>query len=295
MAFTLESTTNRVITLEEYIDHVRRRVDVYDLASISESADLLKALANNRSFVTEHINNELRQWRNFQVQNTYTAQTLLLGSGPNFLVRANIWVPPAQNAQGRQDQKHLFYYQVPHDHNFSFLTIGYFGPGYETTIYEYDPDSIAGAVGEHVALRYLETTSLPEGKIMLYRASHDVHSQEHPQEFSISLNLLLAPPETNLANQYLFDLDSCTIRDYVKTAGTSRIMLCRIARHVGDGTTINVLESLAARHPSERVRATAYESWAALDAGSRERIWAQASDDSHTLVKRLADADLRRP
>ena len=31
-----------------------------------------------------------------------------------------------------------FFYHVPHDHNFSFLTVGYLGPGYWSEYYEYD-------------------------------------------------------------------------------------------------------------------------------------------------------------
>jgi hypothetical protein len=71
------------------------------------------------------------------------------------------------------------------------MTVGFFGPGYETTIYEYDSSKVTGFVGESVDLRFLETTQLPPGKVMLYRPHADVHAQYPPSELSISLNLMV--------------------------------------------------------------------------------------------------------
>jgi hypothetical protein len=292
MALTLETHTAESIGLEEYVEYISHNVEVRDLDSVSASAPQLAALSNNRTFLTEHINNELRDWRHFQLANSYTAQTLLLGLGKDFIVRANIWVPPARDIRTRDAQNQMFYYQIPHDHNFSFLTVGYLGSGYETAIYEYDSDCVSGILGEHVTLRFLERTSLPQGKIMLYRASKDVHYQEHPKEFSISLNLLLAFPEISLKNQFLFDLDSRTIREYVQSPGASRVMVCHIARYVGNGATVNLLEALSARHASERVRATAYESWSILEPGESDAIWRRALEDRHSYVRYCAERQL---
>src|SRR5579884_2565752 len=148
MALTLNSETSSVTSLEDYTEHIRHHVDVRDLDSVCDSANQLKALANNRDFLVEHLNRELLDWRNCQLTNSYTAQTLLLGGGRDFLSRANIWMPPARDAAAREDQNRLFFYEIPHDHNFSFLTVGYFGPGYETTIYEYDSSGVQGEIGE---------------------------------------------------------------------------------------------------------------------------------------------------
>ncbi|MBT2543060.1 hypothetical protein J7E99_20695 [Streptomyces sp. ISL-44] len=87
---------------------------------------------------------------------------LLLGSGTDYMVRANIWLPPT-GMDPRQEQV-LHSYELAHDHPFSFLTVGYFGPGYETTIWEYNPDTLTGQPGEQVELELLEHTDLPPGQ-----------------------------------------------------------------------------------------------------------------------------------
>ena len=292
MALTLIAETDKTSSLEDYNEYVRHKVNFRDLDSVCASAAELKALANNKTFLTEHLNRELLDWRNCQQYNSYTAQTMLLGGGRGFVVRANIWMPPARDAAGREDQKKLFFYEVPHDHNFSFLTVGYFGPGYETTIYEYDSSAIKGNIGEKVQLQFLEKTTLPAGKMMLYRASRDIHSQGHPEAFSISLNLLLTPPEINRREQYLFDLESSKIAECVKNPTSSRLMMCRTARYIGDSRTASLLDELVQKHDSGRVRLTAAQSLSALEPWSATAIWQRAASDSSALVREYARNNL---
>ena len=294
MALTIDGQTTEVISLEEYREYVGSHVDVRDLDSVCNSADKLKALANNKTFLIEHFNQSLRDWRNFQLANSYTAQTLLLGAGPDFIIRANIWTPPPADPELRATQKRLFVYDVPHDHNFSFLTVGYFGPGYETTIYEYDPKRVAGEIGEKVELRFLERTTLPVGKMMLYRMSRDVHSQEYPERLSISLNLLLAPPETNQREQFLFDLKSSRIAQYARNTASTRLTMCRVARYIGDSRTATLLDELSCKHSSARVRLTAAESLSILEPSSGKFIWGRAADDDSPLVREHAIKQLER-
>jgi hypothetical protein len=263
-------------------------VNVRDWDSVCASADWLKALANNRTFLAEHLNQELLNWKQSPAANPYTAQTIILGGGRDFLVRANIWMPPSRDPSMREDQRQLFLYEVPHDHNFSFLTVGYFGSGYETTIYEYDSEKIQGEVGEKVALRFLERTTLPAGKMMFYRASKDIHTQGHPEEFSISLNLLLSPPEVNQKDQYLFDLEASRIAQQAKNPTSSRLMMCRVARYIGNAQTAELLDILAQKHSSARIRLTATESLAGLEPANGRAFWERAVRDVSPLVSSCA-------
>ena len=164
MALTLEADTQESITLEEYVDYVSREVDVDDEASIVASARALRALANNRRFVGQFLTNELRSWKDFQPTNGYTAQTFMLAQRERFAVRANIWEPPAASRELREHQNALYYYQVPHDHNFSFLTVGYLGPGYETVIYERDPDGLVGVSGREWICASWSARLCPRGR-----------------------------------------------------------------------------------------------------------------------------------
>jgi hypothetical protein len=286
MALTLETDTPDTISLEEYVDYVSREVDVEDEASVLASAHKLRALANNRRFVGEYLTRQLRSWRDFQPTNRYTAPTLMLAREERFAVRANIWEPPPVSPQQREHQKALYYYQVPHDHNFSFLTVGYLGPGYDTLIYERDPDAVVGVVGERVGLRFSERTTLSMGKVMYYRASRDIHSQEHPEAFSLSINLLLGQAAPQRKDQYFFDLDAGTVSGVGSSGGTaSRVMPCRLARYVGDHHTAEALEPIAANHPTPRIRVVALESLATLVSDSARAIWKRGEIDGHPLVR----------
>src|SRR3546814_8782480 len=90
-----------------------------------------------------------------------------------------------------------FFYGKAHDHNFSFLTVGYMGPGYWSEYYEYDYANVAGYVGEKVNLRYIEKSKLDEGKVMLYRIHRDVHLQLPADEMSVSLNIMRSEEHTS--------------------------------------------------------------------------------------------------
>ena len=101
-----------------------------------------------------------------------------------------------------------FFYDLPHDHNFSFLTVGYLGPGYWSDYYEHDGDAHAGLDGEPVELRFVERSRLSEGRVLLYRAHRDIHVQRPPDSFSVSLNILAADPGQHWRTQYRFDIDT---------------------------------------------------------------------------------------
>jgi hypothetical protein len=130
MALSFSIDTPEVLELDEYIEFVKRNVDLLDVESIAASAPKFRALMNNRKLITDILNRQLQDWETFQAGNTYTAQTFMLGAAPGFFVRANIWAPLSENPEVRAAETQNFYYLVPHDHNFSFMTGGYLGSGY---------------------------------------------------------------------------------------------------------------------------------------------------------------------
>ena len=104
-----------------------------------------------------------------------------------------------------------FFYGVPHDHNFSFLTVGYLGPGYWSDYYEYDYGAVVGFPGEDVALRFVEKSRLEQGKVMLYRAHRDIHLQLPADAMSVSLNILETSHNSVFRDQYRFDVERSKI------------------------------------------------------------------------------------
>jgi len=134
--------TDRALTLDEYLDFVSREVDPRDLTSVGASALKLRELANNRTFVTEILNRQLSIGADALA--FYSSQSAILGASQSFSVRLNVWPVVSSNPRQRKVENGVYSYWDAHDHNFTFMTVGYYGPGYETIIYEYDRDSVVG-------------------------------------------------------------------------------------------------------------------------------------------------------
>jgi len=292
MARTIPCNTGNVVSIGEYLDYVRKEVKVHDFESIAASAQMLRALANDRALVVRELNNRLENY--FAEGVLPSAQALFLGGGDGFYVRAAIWPAVNDMVSGRayQDQ---FAYNLAHDHNFSFMTVNHLGPGYETEIYEYDHNKVEGYVGESVDLRFIEKVRFGAGMAMLYRASHDVHVQYPPTELTITLNLMVADRESLLRDQYFFDLGSRTIAGYPpELAATKRTSLLNLAGFLGDDDTGQLLRDLASKHPCKRTRLSAFDAWARQRPAEAASIWEKASSDAASLVANTARRRLQK-
>ena len=286
MAINVVCNTTKIISIDEFVEHVHTQVDVRDPDSIIEAAPMLQALANDRELVVSRLNQQIKQL--FQHRAVSSGQVVFLAQGKEFYVRANIWPSSADVAGGRiyQDQ---FSYNVAHDHNYGFLTANYFGPGYTTDIYEYDNEKVQGYVGEHVDLRFLGRTLFSAHNVMYYRASKDVHTQFPPDDLSITLNLMIATPEVQLTDQYFFDLDSCEVIAYPpELDGSRRISMLKMAGLCGNTDTRQLLSDIAAKHPCRRTRLHAFEQLATLAPSEAGQIWAAAAKDRELLVSNSA-------
>jgi len=282
MALHLNCLNTNQVSIEEYLAHINAEVDLYDADSVIASAPMLKALANDRSLVVSRLNEYVVQA--FNAPGLASAQTIFIGQGKDYYVRANLWPSGSDVGAGRMYQGQ-FSYNLAHDHNFSFLTIGYSGPGYETDIYEYDYDQVEGYVGEKVDIQFLEKVRFSAGMAMYYRASRDLHIQYPPTELTITLNLIVAPPETRLREQYEFDLSTRTIAKLpVELEASRRVLFVSLASQLGDGNTAQLLQDLARQHPCRRTRLTAWEAAVALLPGEAARFWTQAAADTALLV-----------
>jgi hypothetical protein len=290
MALVIPSDTRASISIDDYVDGVRR-LDLRDQDSLVESAPMLRALANDRTLVVRRINQEIE--KSFRASYLPSAQTVYLGGGTDFFVRAAVW-PSSSAVTGGRLYQDKFAYHTAHDHNFTFLTVNYLGPGYETEIYEYDYDSIEGHAGEGVDLRFLEKVRFGQGSVMLYRASRDVHIQYPPEELSVTLNLMVSLPEVRGRDQYFFDTTRKVILDYVPDTESSRsVALIRMAAHLGDDTTHGLLRELAAKHPSHRIRLNALEALAVREPARQGEIWQAACNDPAPLVVHAAQRNLK--
>jgi hypothetical protein len=240
------------------------RFDPADEDSFAAAGPLLKRLALNRSFLGEIAIAELKDRCTRQsLENRYSSQVIMLHrASEKYFIRANFW-PSERDSVFKTSGNSPFFYHVPHDHNFSFLTVGYLGPGYWSEYYEYDFENVVGLPGEKVDLRFIEKSRLEQGKVMLYRAHRDVHDQLPADEMSVSINIMHAAPGIAFLNQYRFDPKSCEIVGLLN-GSASEALLALAATH-GGGNGRDLVESFAARHPCERIRFSALRELAAAE------------------------------
>ena len=261
-----------VLQPDEYHDLVQAEIDLSDFDSLCDSAWALKALANNRTFFGNAINQELKAYLDGGKNQGFTAYSLILFNAPSYTIRANIWAPLDVDPRRQQLQATAFSYFAVHDHNFHFVTAGYLGSGYKTVLYRHQFERERGCPGSAVKLQYLEHARLRQGDLMAYRAFEDVHAQLPPDEVSISLNLLAHPPKFANQRQYFFDMEKRTIAtpvgDGYETFGT----FIRMAQHVGDANTIEMLLALASTHSVTTIREAALEQLLALCPGDADHF-----------------------
>lgn len=257
-------------------------VDLTDEASIAHCTDMLAGLSRNPDFLADRVIAALKASYADQLElNRYTAQVFLLHRSPRgFYLRANMW-PSTRDAAFSASGSAAFSYGVPHDHNFNFLTAGYFGPGYVSDYYDYDPEIVDGRLGEPLDLTFVQRSNLSQGKMMLYRAHRDIHSQLPPDSLSVSLNIMDEGEQVPWRDQYIVDLDNGTIAR--RPTLTSSEMLMRCAVHL-TGNGRDVAEQFAKTHPVPRVRANAIAALAAVEEGAERAA---------VLERGTADADAR--
>jgi len=292
----IDAPTEDSIELGELVERLETGgFDGEDEDNFASWGPHLKQLANNRDFLAELMIAELRQRCHGQVRdNQYSAQVIMLHSASKkFIIRANFW-PALKDSVIRHSGTDPFFYGVPHDHNFSFLTVGYFGPGYWSDYYEYEYGSVVGFPGETVDLRFVEKSRLEQGKVMLYRAHRDVHLQLPADEMSVSINIVETSHSSVFRDQYRFDVEHRKI-DGILTR-TSLEPLLALAAHYGGEEGTGLIAEFAASHPSDRIRWCALRAQAAALPSVEQRIalFDEASAGTSRLVAAMARREATR-
>ena len=287
---------DHIIAPAEAVDQLDRiGFDPDDEAKLAHAALQLRRLSNNRTFLAERLCAALEGRPDAKLPPSgYSPQSIpLTGLHQTFFLRANIW-PSPKDAIFRSSGGACFAYDTPHDHNFSFLTAGYWGPGYGSDYYEYDYGEVAGYCGEAAGLRFVERTHLTPGKMMLYRAHRDIHSQIAPEALSISLNIMHSNPANSWFDQYGFDLENGTVTGQLNPTSTEAFLRCAIALDCGgnDKGGVAIGEWFGATHPSERIRLASYQALAgrAQSLAERDAVWARAELSGSVLVAKEAAA-----
>ncbi|AHE56667.1 hypothetical protein [Sphingomonas sanxanigenens] len=290
MPLSIAPGTIAPITLDELVDRLEQPdFDPRDEACFASFGPWLAALARNRDFLGRMAVDEIKsRLTRQQAINRYSSQVMMLHRPrSSYFIRANFW-PSAGDTVVRDSGIAPFFYGVPHDHNFSFLTVGYAGPGYWSDYYDYDPGSVAGRAGEPAALRFVERSRLAEGRVLLYRAHRDVHDQAPADAFSVSINIMELNERQVWRDQFRFDVVNGRIDGILNTAPATALLA--LAAHLG-GDGRDLLDHVAATHPSSRMRVAAIE---AVAASEGDAVWQRWAGDTSRLVRETSRAYCER-
>ena len=296
MPRVIEADSDEIWTLDELVEHLETNgLDTGDEDNFASFGPALRKLGNNPNFLADLLIAELKERCDDQVRgNQYSAQVMMLHvSRSGYLIRANFW-PAMQDSVIRHSGPDPFLYHVPHDHNFSFLTVGYLGSGYWSDYYEYDYDKVVGYLGEPVSLRFIEKSRLERGKVMLYRAHRDVHLQLPADDMSVSLNILETSPSAAFRDQYRFDVENGFIAAELTRLSLEPMLM--LAGHFGGQEGEDLIADFASRHPSDRVRWCALRARAAAlpDLDDRLETFAEGTRSGSLLVARMAERELAK-
>lgn len=267
---------SRSLSLPAFIERIegsgviaKLRASRYVADDMEQVAGWMASLARDPGALARMIVDGLRDLRRFQADNDFKPSTLMLHRGEGYSIRAVLWRPP--------DDLHppdIFSYYETHDHNFDFFTVGAFGPGYRTHLYEYDYDSVQGVPGEKIRLRDAGETGLPPGKVMYYYGSRDIHTQLPAPSISASINLLLPKTDPAHRRQYEMTLEETPegihgrlIAGRVDRLAQERILF-QSAAALGNVKTHILLREIARDHEAAETRALA---WQALLTCSKDR------------------------
>lgn len=293
MPRVIECLDDRKASLAETCEALNQHgFDPQDEESLLHAVGWLRRLGNDDRFLGDILIAELAQRHREDLgENAYSPQVIMLAPpNGNYFIRANIW-PSADEHMVRASGGDSFVLGLPHDHNFDFLTLGYFGPGYWSDYYEYDYAEVTGWRGEAVpSLRHIGRSRLEPGKLMLYRAHVDVHAQYAADALSVSLNVMHTTGAQGWLDQYRFDLERREVGAIV-SPGPSEAFL-KLAVALGSDEALDLASRFAHRHPSDRLRLAAWDALAARegDAGARDALWREAEGAGSRLVAMEARA-----
>lgn len=286
----IECASEESCELGEAIDAIAEiGFDPEQERSLTGTALVLRRLTNNRTFLGDMLIDQLKAHsRSEPIDSGYSPQAIVLSPlrGDVFL-RANIW-PSEKDQCFHASGAKTFVYGVPHDHNFSFLTSGYLGPGYQSDYYEYDYGSVAGYAGETPELKFIERSALEQGKMILYRAHLDIHSQIPPESLSVSLNVMHVDPAQHWFDQYGFDLESGEITKILSPNSTEVFM--RVVIATGHEDALDMAEQFGRSHPSDRLRLATYEARSLLlaEQSARDALWREAELSGSLMLSAIA-------
>lgn len=262
---------------DDFLREVWEIYDPNDVLSVEPMIAEFRAVANNREALLAKLEGELRTLATDKYSQYKQTSILLAGErSKRPYLRVNIWPTVSPDLPNYSELCKAYSYYFPHTHNFSFITTGYFGKGYETEIWKLLSLQDAATVGDEIDMEYQGRHALTNDVVMMYQASKDIHSQYPPSELSLSLNLMLYSPRDIYTTQLFVDVASKRI---VGTSSQSpsyrRLTAVRIAEIIGDQRTDEILMHIVRRTRHEDLKHAA--EGALIRRKDRSKPWSESA------------------
>ena len=286
MAEVVKASSKDVIDIKELVSLTERKVDFDRPESLVEMSEHLQAFANNEEVFVERIHKDLLSYAD-GIGAMYSPQSCLLYSEDRLHIRINLWPMLPTDPRRRKIMSGLLSYGDFHDHNFSFLTANYFGPGYQTELYNYSRKNMVGLIGEKVDAEYLGKFTLDTDTVINFVSQSDFHSQLEPKALSASVNLMVYEEQGGYIDQYYFDPKTSTISGYVEAELSKRVNAIHFAKTCANGRTYELLDKIADSHRCPRTRRAAYEVLLEQESGDKENLYTRCADDDSLIVQQL--------
>lgn len=223
-----------------------------DDAALEAAAPLLSGLFANRQLAKEVAREALDNCLAGAISTVASPQTIKVADlGDGHYLRMVYWPSKDDEFFSKADNS-IFYYGKPHDHNFSFLTVGYDGPGYSSDYYEIPAGLHEWYPGCDVTLDHIGEKTLHFGSGMLYRRHVDVHSQKPPAESSISINIMSPATIGPGSSQFIFNAD-CTKVEQLMQSRFNPVIFA-LAASQQDHFIDDRLQGIAMTHPDPLVQ-----------------------------------------
>src|SRR5690606_25176669 len=141
------------------------------------------------------------------------AQSFALYSDDVFMLRINNWYPKARlSVEGDDEYRKYFSIGICHNHNFDFFTTCVVGPGYTSDFLETEDDVSALEEGDEVRFSRGWSVGLGLGDTMFVPRETHFHTQQLPDAFSATINLIPLAGQSQSGRQYTLCDDRRTVK-----------------------------------------------------------------------------------
>jgi hypothetical protein len=223
-------STPTPIELDDFLEACDSNMNPLNEDTILSQRAGLVALGKNKQFIIDHLRQRLENPALWHVDDTpvmYSDQSIILARRDNYYIRVASWYPPSRKHGSFSWDNDFFSYNFAHNHAFTLLSTGLYGPGYTSDNYSLRIPPGFLNVDQPVPLYSEPSFTLAEGDAVLFRKWYDVHDQKPPTAFSLSLNLLVFDP---LLPQYGFDVSRSVALNQIDGPGYRLSILLDLAQ-----------------------------------------------------------------